>query len=114
MEGHGPDNHLLGLKEMAKRNNRDIPLVFREKSYKEFLNFKLSTSQLAYKNIILLGYGPVVQDGYGCAYRFTDKTISFCITSFYSAPETSSAYFASSLEGSLLQLREICLKIKNA
>ncbi|XP_015789561.1 choline O-acetyltransferase-like [Tetranychus urticae] len=112
IDGYGPDNHLYALQGLAKVHNFEIPLIFREKSYKEHLNFKLSTSQLVYRKLILVGYGAVTPEGYGCAYRLTDNTITFCITSFFSSPETGSNYFASSLEGSLLQMRELCLKLK--
>ncbi|RWS14748.1 Choline O-acetyltransferase-like protein, partial [Dinothrombium tinctorium] len=111
--GQGPDNHLLGLREMAKKNNNELPLLFREKAYKEFLNFRLSTSQLPTENGVIVGYGPVVPDGYGCSYNTSANQIVFCITSFYSSPETGSNFFASSLEGSLLQMRELCYKLKN-
>ena len=105
MNGYGPDNHLSGLREIAKRNGQELPLLFREKAYKEYLNFKLSTSQLVYDKVLLVGYGAVVPDGYGCAYRFNSDSIVFCISSFFSSPDTGSSYFAASLEGSLLQMR---------
>lgn len=88
-----------------------IPLLFKEKSFKEFINFRLSTSQLFTPEDILIGYGPVVADGYGCCYMPKSELIYFCISSFYSAPETSSDFFASSLEGSLLQMRELCANL---
>ncbi|XP_074599176.1 choline O-acetyltransferase-like [Brevipalpus obovatus] len=113
VDGYGPDNHLLGLREMAKKNGQELPLLFREKAYKEYLNFKLSTSQLVYDKVLLVGYGAVVPDGYGCSYRLNSNSIIFCITSFFSSPDTGSNYFAASLEGSLLQMRELCAKIKS-
>ena len=115
ISGNGPDNHLMALKEMGKRKTGQESggcLLFKEKSYKEYLNFRLSTSQLPSREDILIGYGPVVPDGYGCSYNPCPDQINFCISSFYSSPETSSDFFARSLEGSLLQMREICLKIK--
>lgn len=84
--------------------------LFREKAYKEYLNFRLSTSQLPTEKGILVGYGAVVEDGYGCSYNPRSESITFCIGSFYSAAESSSDFFARSLEGSLLQMRELCLK----
>lgn len=111
--GHGPDNHLLGLREMSRKGateGTEPCLLFREKAYKEYLNFRLSTSQLPTENPILVGYGAVVPDGYGCSYNPRCDSMTFCIGSFYSAPETSSDFFARSLEGSLLQMRELCLR----
>lgn len=91
----------------------EIPVLFKEKSYKEFINFRLSTSQLATEKGILVGYGPVVPDGYGTSYNITKNGITFCITSFFSSGETSSDFFALSLEGSLLQMREMCNKLNS-
>ena len=89
---------------------QEIPALFKEKSYKEFINFRLSTSQLATEKGILVGYGPVVPDGYGVAYNTCNHNMTFCIGSFFSSSETSSDFFALSLEGSLLQMRELCNK----
>ncbi|XP_054156142.1 choline O-acetyltransferase-like [Oppia nitens] len=111
ISGHGIDNHLLGLREIAKQSASDTPILFREKSFKEFSNFRLSTSQVSNNKGILVGYGPVVPDGYGCSYNITADDIQFSISSFFSSTETSSDFFALSLEGSLLQMREICIKI---
>ncbi|XP_023222425.1 choline O-acetyltransferase-like [Centruroides sculpturatus] len=110
INGEGPDNHLLGLKEIAVMNNIKEPELFKDKSYKEFLNFRLSTSQLPSKHDIIVGYGPVVPNGYGCSYNPLENHITFCITSFNSSDITSSNLFAQSLEGSLLQMRELCTK----
>ena len=85
--------------------------LFREKAYKEYLNYRLSTSQLPTEKGIMVGYGAVVPDGYGCSYNPMSNSILFCITSFFSSPETSSDFFARSLEGSLLQMRELCIKL---
>lgn len=111
--GYGPDNHLVGLRELAKSSSGQIPALFREKSYKEFINFRLSTSQLFTGADILIGYGPVVSDGYGCCYMPKSGCMYFVISSFFSSAETSSDFFASSLEGSLLQMRELCQKMND-
>ncbi|XP_055944108.1 choline O-acetyltransferase-like [Argiope bruennichi] len=111
INGEGPDNHLLALREIAKaKNYPDLP-IFQDKSYWEFLNFRLSTSQLPTKSGVLVGYGPVVPDGYGCSYNPCEDHIDFCVSSFFSSKETSSDFFAHSLEGSLLNMGEICEKM---
>lgn len=115
ISGNGPDNHLMGLREMARRRFGQDEMecaLFREKAYKEYLNFRLSTSQLPSREDVIIGYGAVVPDGYGVSYNPCPQQITFCISSFYSCPETSSDFFARSLEGSLLQMREVCLKIR--
>ncbi|XP_075679381.1 choline O-acetyltransferase-like [Dermatophagoides pteronyssinus] len=111
MNGHGPENHLRALRELSKKNFNTIPAIFREKSFGEYGNYRLSTSQLPTDIDIIIGYGPVVPDGYGCAYTPKKDHIIFCVSSFYSSDETSSDFFALSLEGSLLQMRELCLRM---
>ena len=85
--------------------------MFKEKTFKEFINFKLSTSQLPTEKEILVGYGPVVPDGYGCSYNPRQDSIVFCISSFFSSDETSSKFFAVSLQESLLQMKKLCLNL---
>ncbi|OTF69008.1 hypothetical protein BLA29_010935 [Euroglyphus maynei] len=109
--GFGPENHLRALRELSRIHFGKIPAIFREKSFSEYGNYRLSTSQLATNADILIGYGPVVNDGYGCSYSPKKNQILFCVSSFFSAKETSSDFFARSLEGSLLQMRELCLRM---
>lgn len=54
-------------------------------------------------------YGPVVPDGYGACYNPHPENLVVCISSFRSCDVTSSGFFASTLESSLLQMRELCL-----
>lgn len=108
--GHGPDNHLLVLKQLAKiRYYDELPELFVDKSYGDFLNFRLSTSQLPNESGITVGYGAVTPDGYGCSYNPTADRIIFCISSFADCMETSSSKFAGSLKESLLEIRDLCL-----
>lgn len=55
-------------------------------------------------------YGPVVPDGYGVCYNPHPNNIIVCISAFKSNAETQSDYFAYTLEGSLLQMQELCRK----
>ncbi|XP_076358949.1 choline O-acetyltransferase-like [Tachypleus tridentatus] len=110
VKGEGPDIHLVGLREMSTSGGHSMHALFLDRSYQEFMNFRLSTSQVPSDKGILVGYGPVVSDGYGCCYNPQNYYIDFCVSSFFSAQETSSDFFALSLEGSLLQMRELCLK----
>ena len=108
--GGGPDNHLLALKQLAQiRYDDELPEVFTDDSYKEYLNFRLSTSQLPNESGITVGYGAVVPDGYGCSYNPCQDRIIFCISTFVDCPETSSSKFAETLEESLLEMRDLCL-----
>lgn len=108
--GGGPDNHLLALRELAKiRYGPDEPPeLFTDQSYKEFLNFRLSTSQLPNESGIIVGYGAVVPDGYGCSYNPCKERIVFSISSFHDCPQTSSSRFAKTLEESLEEMRQLC------
>lgn len=109
--GGGPDNHLLALKQLARIRYYDdeLPDMFKDPSYQEFLNFRLSTSQLPNESGITVGYGAVTPDGYGCSYNPCEDRIIFCVSSFVDCPETSSSKFASKLEESLLEMRHLCL-----
>ncbi|XP_067145486.1 choline O-acetyltransferase-like [Centruroides vittatus] len=108
INGEGPDNHLLCLKEMAALHGLEEPALYRTDFYKEFLNFRLSTSQLPTTYDVKVGYGPVVPDGYGCSYNPEENGIVFCISSFENDPSTDSEKFAQNLQVSLMELKELC------
>ncbi|XP_067124001.1 choline O-acetyltransferase-like [Centruroides vittatus] len=110
INGEGPDNHLLCLKEMAAMYGLEEPALYNTDYYKEFLNFRLSTSQLPTIYDIKVGYGPVVPDGYGCSYNPEENRIVFCISSFKNAPSTDTEKFAQNLHASLMELKELCKK----
>ena len=55
-------------------------------------------------------YGPVVPDGYGVCYNPHQHNIVVCIAAFRSHADTQSDYFALTLEGSFLQMAELCRK----
>jgi choline O-acetyltransferase len=46
--GRGIDNHLLGLREMARELLGELPPVFADSTYKQMIEFKLSTSQVRF------------------------------------------------------------------
>lgn len=60
-----------------------------------------------------MSYGPVVPDGYGVCYNPRSHNIIVCITAFKANPDTQADYFANTLEGSLLQMQELCSKTKD-
>lgn len=45
--GKGIDNHLLGLREAARETLGELPPVFADATYKQMMEFKLSTSQVS-------------------------------------------------------------------
>lgn len=108
--GGGPDNHLIALKQLAHiRYDDELPELFVDQSYREYLNFRLSTSQLPNDSGITVGYGAVVPDGYGCSYNPCDDMIVFCVSTFHDCPTTSSRKFATTLEQCLLEMQQLCL-----
>lgn len=106
--GGGPDNHLLALKELARVRFDELPDLFLDNSYREHVNFRLSTSQLPTDSGITVGYGAVVHDGYGCSYNPREDRITFCVSSFVDCEQTSSSRFASTLVESLCEMRDLC------
>ncbi|KAG1681904.1 Choline O-acetyltransferase [Nymphon striatum] len=82
ISGHGIDNHLLALSQLATLEGIPIPDLFTDSTYKTFLNFRLSTSQVTATVLPVLGYGPVVPDGYGAAYNIQPEHIIFNISAF--------------------------------
>lgn len=45
--GRGIDNHLLGLREAAREALGELPPLFTDTTYKQMIDFKLSTSQVS-------------------------------------------------------------------
>lgn len=99
--GGGVDRHLLGLKLIAKEYGKNIPDLLMEPSVAGTSHWKLSTSQVASRSGCLLGFGPVVPDGYGVCYNPQSNSINFSISSWRTSPETDSERFAYSLGSSL-------------
>ena len=59
-----------------------------------------------------MGYGPVVQNGYGASYNPQANRIIFCFSSFKSFSETDSQTFGEELNNVLLVMRDLCLSGK--
>ncbi|XP_052262226.1 choline O-acetyltransferase-like [Dreissena polymorpha] len=111
--GHGMDCHMLGLREMAVELALPIPDIFTDDTYRKSNQFTLSTSQVNTTMDTFMCYGPVVPDGYGVCYNPRPDDIIVVISAFKSHAETQSDHFAYTLEGSLLQMSELCTKIKS-
>ncbi|KAK0157483.1 hypothetical protein PV328_011225 [Microctonus aethiopoides] len=110
INGHGIDNHLMGLKYIAKMTGENLPELFTDQSFTLLHHFALSTSQVTTKNDTIIGYGPVVPDGYGCAYNLRKNGFIFSISAFHSDGRTSAKKFAQVLETSL---RDMAKMLKN-
>ncbi|KPJ20171.1 Choline O-acetyltransferase [Papilio machaon] len=109
--GRGIDNHLLGLREAAREAGAGaLPPLFTDPTYKQMMEFKLSTSQVATTTEgTCMGYGAVVPDGYGCSYNPKKDSVIFCIASFRSSRETSTAGFRRALQEALDDMRRMFL-----
>ncbi|XP_072347671.1 choline O-acetyltransferase [Scyliorhinus torazame] len=108
--GMAIDNHLLGLREMAKELQMDLPKVFTDKTYLMSNHFALSTSQVTTTTETFLLYGAVVPDGYGVSYNVHLDQIIFCISCFNDCKENSAAMFAKAVEKSFREMKDLCVK----
>ncbi|XP_039301772.1 choline O-acetyltransferase isoform X2 [Solenopsis invicta] len=111
IHGQGIDNHLMGLRYAAKEAGEPIPDIFTDEAYAIINHFALSTSQVTTKNDVIIGYGPVVPDGYGCAYNVRKNGFIFSVSAFHSDGRTNAMQFAQTLEQSL---RDMAAMIKNS
>ncbi|KRZ87102.1 Vesicular acetylcholine transporter unc-17 [Trichinella sp. T8] len=74
--GYGIDNHLWALKDISLQMCDIMPKIFSDAMFRELFTFRLSTSQIPWlPDNAAVGYGPVVDDGYGCAYKLSDGSI---------------------------------------
>ncbi|XP_023222949.1 choline O-acetyltransferase-like isoform X3 [Centruroides sculpturatus] len=110
INGEGPDNHLLCLKEFSHNKRQYDPALFRDKSYQEYLNFCLQIKQINSKYNIIVGYGPMTRDGYSCCFNLQEHQIIFTLTSFNTFEKTDLQSFAQHLTSSLIEIGEFCEK----
>nr|XP_061794037.1 choline O-acetyltransferase-like [Nerophis lumbriciformis] len=104
------DNHLLGLREMARDLNMEKPEIFQDEAYRISNEFILSTSQVPTTVEMFCCYGPVVPNGYGVCYNPRSDHFVFCVASFRESPRTTSTQFVQILERGLLDMRDLCHK----
>ncbi|XP_041260941.1 choline O-acetyltransferase [Onychostruthus taczanowskii] len=112
--GMAIDNHLLGLREVAREHFKELPEIFTDETYLTSNRFILSTSQVPTTMEMFCCYGPVVPNGYGACYNPQPEHLLFCISSFKECKETSSDMFAKAVEQSLLTMRDLCNKFSSA
>lgn len=94
--GMGFDRHLFALKYHAEqRNKQSLPAFYQSHAYKFINHNVLSTSTLAYPQILTGGFAPVVPDGFGIGYRILDNSLGACVTSYGSENELNA--FASEI-----------------
>ncbi|KAJ1995081.1 Carnitine O-acetyltransferase mitochondrial [Coemansia sp. RSA 1358] len=79
-KGNGIDRHLLGL-EYALFPNEAKPEIFTDSVFTSSRNWKLSTSQISDPILDAYGWGEVVDDGFGIAYRIENESLHFNVVS---------------------------------
>lgn len=67
-------------------------------------------SQVTSKNDAIIGYGPVVPDGYGCAYNLRSNGFIFSVSAFHSDGKTNATRFVQTLEQSLRDMADMLNK----
>ncbi|KRY21466.1 Choline O-acetyltransferase [Trichinella patagoniensis] len=104
--GYGIDNHLWALKDISLQMCDIMPKIFSDAMFRELFTFRLSTSQIPWlPDNAAVGYGPVVDDGYGCAYKLSDGSIKFFISTLNTSDETNIAEFHRTLKTTLDQFQ---------
>ncbi|XP_076831583.1 choline O-acetyltransferase isoform X2 [Brachyhypopomus gauderio] len=106
--GMAIDNHLLGLREIAKELNLEEPEIFTDETYIISNQFILSTSQVPTTVEMFCCYGPVDPNGYGVCYNPQSDYIIFSVSSFHDSPGTSSDMFVKALVACLGEMQDLC------
>ncbi|KAI6651015.1 Carnitine O-acetyltransferase [Oopsacas minuta] len=88
--GQGIDRHLLGLKLIANQEKLN-PEFFSDLPFSLSTNYRISTSQIPNPFVSYMGFGPVVEDGYGVCYNPHGAYINFSFTSYTTCSYTVSA-----------------------
>ncbi|TGZ73878.1 hypothetical protein CRM22_001266 [Opisthorchis felineus] len=107
--GHGVDNHLLGLRQIAIEHDGKLPEIFTDETYMEANRFRLSTSQVPTTMDAFMCYGAVVPNGYGAAYNPHPNYIVTVISCWRTNPENSAAKFAEMLTAAFTEMRDLVL-----
>ncbi|KAJ8302034.1 hypothetical protein KUTeg_021021 [Tegillarca granosa] len=84
--GQGFDRHLFGLRTLAEQKGESYD-IFTDPCYKYFNHFILSTSTITSPAVLIGGFGPVVDDGYGVGYAIEDNRIGYNVTSYLPSGE---------------------------
>ncbi|KAJ6640999.1 Carnitine O-palmitoyltransferase 2, mitochondrial [Pseudolycoriella hygida] len=103
--GQGFDRHLFGLRHMARTNGIGEPALYADDAYKTINHNILSTSTLASPALMLGGFGPVVQDGYGIGYSIQDEFLGTVFTNY--AKHTNGSEFVDCLREAFNEITNI-------
>ncbi|KAJ2009203.1 Carnitine O-acetyltransferase mitochondrial [Coemansia thaxteri] len=95
-KGAGIDRHLLGL-QYAVRPDEPLPEVFADSAFIGSRHWKLSTSQISDPILEAYGWGEVVDDGFGIAYRIDNDALHFNVVSQRLGSARLCQYFSDAL-----------------
>lgn len=92
-QGQGPNRHLLGLQEMARRQGLPMPALFQDAGYQTFTTDFLSTSTLGNDDIMrAIGFSPTSRGGLGIYYTRTRQGWLYVISHAEDAPAEVAAF----------------------
>lgn len=103
--GEGFDRHLFALKYLAQQRSLPIPSLYADPSYAKINHNVLSTSTLSSPAVLLGGFAPVVDDGYGIGYSIQENLLGAVVTTY--PPGRSGSDFVACLESSFRDIRQI-------
>jgi len=109
MAGKGVERHLFGLLSIYEQFGKDIGIISEPEIFSDIGWLKLrhdtlsSTSNPDPHGVVLSGFGPVVNDGFGVCYTTTSDRIIITLTS-RSTMRESLEQFATNLESALLEM----------
>ncbi len=106
--GRGVERHLFGLLSIYERFGGELgihsmPKIFTDPGWLKLCHDTLSTSSPSPLGLVISGFGPVVDDGFGIVYLVMDDRITFSVSS-KSQMEDQLDKFVSHLNQSLLEM----------
>lgn len=87
MAGRGVERHLFGLYHIYRRFGKrlgiqSLPEIYQDAGWRKLRHDRLSTTRMPDPHGVLLsGFGPAVEDGFGIVYKIEDDSILFTLTS---------------------------------
>ncbi|ELT93087.1 hypothetical protein CAPTEDRAFT_218819 [Capitella teleta] len=114
VNGQGIDRHLLGLKLIALENGVEVPQLLNHPLYQRSCNWQISTSQVASSTKGVLGFAPVIPDGYGLCYNPMEDRFRISISTWRSSPMTDSIKFEQSLKRAFEDSKRVLIESGSA
>jgi carnitine O-acetyltransferase len=115
MAGMGVERHMFGLQSIYERFGAELglnqmPAIFNDKGWLKLGHDTLSTtSNPDPTGVVLSGFGPVVDDGFGVCYTIIEDRITITMTS-KALMEKPLKMFASNLSRALLDMAALMQK----